>query len=257
MLGCDTIANYIAFTFMPSSAKPRALDLTLYGGKDPRDLPRYTFVDAARAIEVPASTIGMWVRGQDYPLKGRMGRFHPVLCRPDPRDTRLSFNNLLEAFVLRALRRVHDVSMKTVRQAVANAEQQHGIPRLLISNQLRTSGGDLFLDSYFQLVDLSNAAQIAMRSILRDYLQRVRFEDAPVHVEFFPLPRHPSNRDRQLILVSPYIAFGSPVVRRTGVTTLAIAARVNLGESAEAVMEDYGLEESEFYEAIAYEQYAA
>lgn len=232
-------------------------DLALYGDKDPRDLPRYTFVDASRAIDVPAATIGAWVRGQHYAVKQGVKRFHPVLCRPDENDTRLSFNNLLEAFVLRALRNKHDVSLKKVRDAVALAEAQHDIPRLLISNQLRISRGELLLDSYFQLVHLSRSAQLVMRSMLRDYLGRVEFADAPFARGFFPIARHPSNRDQKLILVSPFIAFGQPVVKRTGVSTLAVAERVNLGEDAAAVMKDYELEQSEFDEAIAYEQYAA
>lgn len=232
-------------------------DLALYGDKDPRDLPRYTFADAARAIHVPASTIGTWVRGQHYPVKQGVKRFHPLLHRPDKKDTRLSFNNLLEAFVLRALRNKHDVSLKNVREAVAIAEEQHNIPRLLITSQLRISGGELLLDSYFQLVHLTKSAQLVMRSMLRDYLARVEFADAPIARGFFPIARHPANRDQELILVSPFIAFGQPVVKRTGVSTFAIADRVNLGEDATAVMQDYGLEQSEFDEAIAYEQYAA
>ena len=231
------------------------MDLAFYGGKDPRDLPRYTYVDAARATNVPATTIAAWVRGQDYRRKHDVARFRPVIKRPDPRDTRLSFNNLLETHVLRALREVHEVQLRTVRRAIDDAERRHGIQRLLISAQLRSSGGQLFLDSYFHLVSLDAASQWAMRSVLKQYLTRVRLADAAPEEapEFFPIPRNPRHRDRDLILLSPLVAFGQPIIKRVGVSTRAIAERVNAHEDPASVMGDYGLNEDEFDEAVRYE----
>lgn len=225
-------------------------DRALYGGRDPRELPRYTYREAARATNVPPTTVGAWFRGQTYARKNSRGVFRPVLKRPDPNDTRLSYNNLLEVFALRSLREYHEVKLEKVRQALDLAEQQFDVPRLLISSQLRASGGDLFLDSYFELVQLSPAIQHSIRSVLKQYLQRIRFEDAPC---FFPTSRIPTNVDQQLILVSPLIAFGRPVVERLGVSTAAVAERVNAGENPAAVMDDYGLRTDEYDEALAYE----
>lgn len=226
------------------------VDLALYGDRDPRELPRYTYQEAARATDVPPTTIGAWIRGQTYAKKHSRGVFRPVIQRPDPNDTRLSFNNLLEIHALRALREYHEVKLETVRQALVLAKKHFDVPRLLISSQLKTSGGSLFLDSYFELVELSPVVQHSIRSVLKQYLQRVQFDDAP---RFFPIPRIPQNRDRELVLVSPLIAFGRPIIGRIGVSTEAIADRINAGEDKAAVIEDYGLREDEFDEALAYE----
>src|SRR3954469_4614014 len=116
---------------------------SLYGGADPADLPRYTRVDASRATGVPASTIGVWVAGMPYTSrKGVRGRYQAVVRVPDPNDPRLSFNNLLEVNVLRALREVHEVQLRAVRDAIENANAL-GIDRLLVHPNLRTSGGAL------------------------------------------------------------------------------------------------------------------
>jgi uncharacterized protein (DUF433 family) len=236
---------------MTSSGAPHHdFDLSLYGGRDPRELPRYTYLEAARATDVPPTTIGAWFRGQTYPRKHSRGMFRPVLQRPDPTDTRLSFNNLLEVFALRSLREYHKVKLEKVRQALDVAERQFDIPRLLISSQLRTSGGDLFLDTYFDLVQLTPAIQHSIRSVLKQYLERIHFEDIP---RFFPTPRTPHGKGSELILVSPLIAFGRPVVGRVGVSTEAIATRVNAGEDPAAVLDDYSLKTEEFDEALAYE----
>jgi uncharacterized protein (DUF433 family) len=226
------------------------VDLALYGDRDPRELPRYTCREAARATNIPPTTIGTWVRGQTYARKRDRGVFRQVIKRPDPHDTRLSFNNLLEVYALRALREYHDVRLDTVRRAIDQAERELDVPRLLISSQLRTSGGDLFLDTYFDLVQLSRGQQYSIRNAFKQYLERIHFEKGP---QFFPIPRDPHQRDQLLVLVSPLIAFGKPIIRRLGVSTEAIADRVNAGEAPEGVMEDYGLRDEELAEAIAYE----
>lgn len=226
---------------------------SLYGGSDPADLPRYTRIEASRATNVPTSTIGLWVHGMPYTSRRGVRRHYaPVVALPDANDPRLSFNNLLEINVLRALREVHEVQLSVVRDAMTNAKRDHGIDRLLIHPNLRTSGGALFLDYYFQLVELSNSKQMAMRALLEHSLRRIEADEALNVLNFFPVPRYMS-RDARPILVSPYIAFGSAIIERRGVSTSAIRARVDSGEDKSAILADYDLREEEFEEAIVYE----
>lgn len=234
---------------MVNGAKARGFNL--YGGLDPADMPRYTRVDAGRATGVPASTIGVWVHGMPYTTRKGRARYEPVLALPDISDPRLSFNNLLEVNVLRALREVHEVKLQSVREAIENARSEHKIDRLLIHPSLRTSGGSLFLDYYFKLVDLSNSKQLAMRAILEHSLQRIEI-DQDLRASFFPLPRHMAPDERP-ILVSPYILFGNAILERRGVSTHAIRSRVDAGEEKAAIIADYDLRNDEFEEAILYE----
>src|SRR5579862_1938474 len=68
-----------------------------YGNKDPRDLPRYSYPEAARATGVPATTIKTWVYG--YSSRGKLVNYlRGVIERP--REGRLSFNNLIDVHVL-------------------------------------------------------------------------------------------------------------------------------------------------------------
>lgn len=233
---------------MVNEAKKRGFSLY---GEDPAEVPRYTRIDASRATGVPASTIGVWVHGMPYTSrKGAKRRYEAVIRLPDPDDPRLSFNNLLEVNVLRALREVHEVQLRSVRQAIENARTEHGIERLLIDARLRTSGGSLFLDYYFDLVELSNSKQIAMRAILAHSLQRVEVDQN--RPSFFPVPRYMAPAERP-IRVSPYVSFGNAILERRGVSTHAIRSRVDAGELRDAVIADYDLTEAEFEEAILYE----
>lgn len=221
----------------------------------PDDVPRYTRVDAARATGVPASTIGVWVRGMPYTRRsGTRAYYEPVIALPDAADPRLSFNNLLEVNVLRALREVHEVQLRAVRQAIESAKSEYEIDRLLIHPNLRTSGGALFLDRYFELVELSNSKQLAMRTILEHSLRRIEVDDEQ-RVTFFPHPRHMAP-DARPILVSPYVSFGNAILERRGVSTYAIRSRLDSGEDKSNIIADYELTDGEFEEAILYESAA-
>jgi uncharacterized protein (DUF433 family) len=226
----------------------------IYGGVDPRDLPRYSYSEAARATGVPASTIAASVRGQDYTLKrGGKAFFRPVIERPG--EGRLSFYNLIEVHVLRSLRTKHAVRLQHVREAAEIAEAEFKLPKLLLSEQLRFGAGDLFLEQYGRIVQLSRAEQMVLHTLLFSHLDRIEFGAGGLPRDFSPLERI-TLTGRKLLLVSPVISFGRPIVRRVGITTRAIAERINLGESADDVRDDYGLEPDELNEALAYESAA-
>lgn len=226
----------------------------LYAGVDPRDLPRYSYPEAARATGVPASTIAAWVRGMGYSTKaGGKGFFQPVIERPSD-GRQLSFYNLIEVHVLRSLRTKHAIRLHQVREAAAVAEAKYDISKLLISEQLRFGAGDLFLQQYGEIVQLSRAEQLALHGVLGSHLKRIEFEHG-LPRDFSPLERI-TPTGRKLILVSPAISFGRPIVSRVGITTRAIADRINAGEPEGVVLDDYGLTSEELTEALAYESAA-
>ncbi len=229
--------------------------LVLYGGTDPRELPRYTYPEAARATGVPASTVAAWVRGQKYSRKQGDGFFHPVIRPPDENDSRLSFFNLIEIHNLRSLRGFpHGVKLRKVREALDVAEKRFGIDRLLIHEELRVGAGELFLDRLSSLEELSRSAQLVMRELLVAGLKQVDFSDS-IPIQFWPRERV-ATEGRKLILVSPHVSFGRPVVGRLGVSTFSIASRINAGEPPEAVRKDLGLTQDELNESLALEEFA-
>ena len=236
----------------PIKSTGRDASAHLYGGKDPRDLPRYTYPEAARATGVPATTIAAWVRGQGYARKHDRGFFRPVIDRPA--EGRLSFLNLIEVHVLRGLRTKHAVKLDHVRQAAAIAEKKYKIDKLLLSEQLRFDAGGLFLQRYGELLQLTPAEQYTLKDVLGACLDRVEWKNG-LPRDFFPVERlTPSGR--KLILLSPFISFGRPIIKRLGVTTQAIADRINAGEPEQSIIADYGLEQAELKEALAYESAA-
>ena len=66
----------------------------------------------------------------------------------------------------------------------------------------------------------------------------------------------PGPVDERHIAIDPNIAFGRPIVLRTGVSTRAIAERIDAGETVQALAEDYDLRPEEIEEAVLYERAA-
>ena len=166
----------------------------------------------------------------------------------------LSFWNLIEAHVLRALRTEHGVSVRDVRKALQYAERELRIERLLLRRELRSQAGELFLERYGELISLSTSGQIAMKHLLQEHLKRVDWDDwkFPVRLYRF-LVSEVMTADRP-IAIDPKIAFGRPVVLKRGITTEVIAGRIDVGESVEDLAADYDLEPAEIEQAVVYER---
>lgn len=222
--------------------------------RDIRNRPAYGPAEAARYLRLPAATLRSWLVGRDYPKKGakELGRFHPLIRPASSQPLQLSFYNLIEAHVLRALRTEHGVALNAVRDSIAHAERKLHVQRLLLSPDLRTHAGRVFLDRYAELIELSASGQLAMRKLLEEHLQRVEWDQWAFPVRLFPYVGSAQTSAERPIAIDAHIAFGRPVVQRAGISTAAIADRIDAGESVEAVAEDYDLSREEVEQAVLY-----
>jgi uncharacterized protein (DUF433 family) len=228
----------------------------LYGGLAPEEKPRYSIARAAHYLHMSRSTLRSWVRGRDYPVKGRVERWRPLIKAADL----LSFNNLNEAYVLRALRIDHKMSMPAVREALDYAQREFGIDRLLLSAELQAAPGNVFLERFGQLINLNRSGQLAAKQLLQAVLQRVERNPSGLPIKMFPTTSYDVNALRhapRLIVIDPAVSFGRPIVATKGVRTATITSRIDAGEDPRDVAEDYGLEQEELEAAISYERSAA
>lgn len=233
---------------------PKSTDF--YAGRDPRALPAYPLAEAARYLRLAPATLRSWVAGRAYPRRGGVGHFRALIRLPQRGNSQLSFWNLIEAHVLRALRTEHGVPIKAVRTAMRYAEEELKIDQLLLNPALCTAAGELFLDKYGALVSLSRSGQLAMRKVFEAHLKRLEWDTFNVPIRLFPFIRDDGEAAPRPIVIDPLIAFGRPVVARRGVSTAVIADRIDAGESPEEVARDYELETHEVEEAVVYERAA-
>ena len=224
----------------------------IYSGQDPLEMPLYTYADASRYINIPSSTVHSWSQGSH-----QKGKFYKPLINASGDDILpLSFHNLVELYVLSALRSFHQISSTKIRQALNNAKSKLGKERVLLSEELFTFGRDMFIEDLGDVINLNKGNQIVLKDILKNYLKRVQRDDAKIPIKLFPMIEGLSDRDHNPVSIDPQVSFGRPVVTGTGISTKVIASRINAGESPETVASDYKLSVDKVTEVLYYEKAA-
>jgi uncharacterized protein (DUF433 family) len=217
---------------------------------DPREMPAYTVAEAAHYLSIPKATVSSWVRGRTYPVAdGSRKRFHSVIDLPDRKLGLLSFYNLAEAHILRALRTSYKIRLPHIRKALSYVRKECGWDRPLIQAQFKTDGVSLFVNQLGKLVDAAAQGQLVMAEILT-HLDRIDWENH-LAVRIYPFTRVASEElSPRSVVIDPLRAFGRPLLDKLGVTTSVIAERYKAGDSIELLMRDYGGSQVDIQEAI-------
>jgi hypothetical protein len=113
--------------------------------------------------------------------------FERLIQRADEVDPKLSFDNLIEAHALRALRSKYSVPMKAIRTALDYAEARCGFERLLLSDELRAIPGEVLLQRLDEIINIGRGGQEVIKEILATFLQRVDRGDKGAPLRLSPL----------------------------------------------------------------------
>jgi uncharacterized protein (DUF433 family) len=221
-----------------------------------RDAAAYTLSEAAHYLRLPPATLRSWVVGRNYSTAEGSKGFSPLIKPASVKPPMMSFTNLIEAHIFRALRTEHGVSVKALRNALSYAQKALGIERLLLSPELRAEAGRIFLDRYGELIDLSASGQLALRKVLEDHLRRIVWDETLVPIRLYPFLASAGGADAHQIAIDPRISFGRPVLLSKGISTATIAERVDSGETVAEIAADYDLDQTEVEEAVLYERAA-
>lgn len=197
---------------------------------DPRDIPAYSIPEAAHYLGVPASTLRSWFAGQPYSHGGKRRHFQSVIRPTDLKSRSLSFSNLVEAYVLTAIRRKHRIGLPTIRRGLDYLVKQLGSERPLLEEQFATHGTRLFVERLGEIINLSKPGQVEMADLLRAYLERVERDAKGLPIKFYPFMRSQPPRDQACsVVIDPHIPFGRQVVADTGIPTAVLAKRFKAG----------------------------
>ncbi|MEL7068487.1 MAG: DUF433 domain-containing protein [Cyanobacteria bacterium J06581_3] len=225
---------------------------------DLRNLPAYPFVDAAHYLRVPLDTLRSWVRGRHYETNKGQQFSEPLIELPTAEASELSFTNLVEAHVLRAIRVEHKVRLDKIRKALAFIRDELGITHPLARvDFLKTDGKSVYVEHMQSLLDASSGGQIAIRETLEIYLTRVEADEQGIAARLFPFVHSEIDRDERVIVIDPAVSFGRPVIAGTGIPSRILADLHRAGDSIQELAEDYGCAERLVQAAVDYEQRAA
>lgn len=218
--------------------------------QDPRELPAYGIREAAHYLRIPQATLRDWVLGRPYPTGTGITFSKQIIVLPQKDRHLLSFVNLVEAHVLDAIRREHQISLQKARRAFDYLTKYFHSKHPLAEQNFETDGLDLFVQKYGALINLSQAGQLAIRSLLEAHLRRIDRDATGLPVRLFPFTRKRLPDEPRAVVIDPYVSFGRPVLVGTGIATAIIAERYKAGESMDELADDYGRERLEIEEAI-------
>lgn len=230
-----------------------AKSIDIYGGQDPRDIPAYTFTDAAKYLNIALPTLRSWIKGRYYTTKRGRPFFKPIVHLPERDTPLLSFINLVEAYVLSGLRRRHHIDLEKVRVSIRYLERTFNSKHPLAEHTFLTYGKDVFIEHLGQLIDISRDGQLAMKNLLGEYLARVEHDPSGRAARLYPFLRLKGTDQPRSVVIDPYVSFGKPVIAGTGLPTRVVAERFKAGDTIPCIARDYGRQTEEIDEAIRYE----
>jgi uncharacterized protein (DUF433 family) len=190
------------------------------------------------------------VVGRTYPTREGPRFFRPVIALPNKNRTLLSFTNLVEAHVLDAIRREHEIPLDKVRTALRYLQDKFGSSHPLSEQRFETDGLSLFVQKYGQLINITRDGQLAVRELLEAHLKRIERDARGVAARLYPFTRKREPNEPRAVVIDPEISFGRPVLAGTGIPTAVVAERYKAGESVECLAKDYELGPLEIQEAI-------
>ncbi|MFH0964030.1 MAG: DUF433 domain-containing protein [Planctomycetota bacterium] len=203
-----------------------------------RYAPLYTPADISRYAHVYPGTLRTWTGG-----RGRALLIQPAARTIAP----FSFVNLIEAHVVVALRKMHNVSMPRVRRAMKWLSREYQTDHPLAEIDLETDGRDVFVDHLDLKISASEGGQVAIPEVVSRYLSRIERDQAGP-VRFYPFTTYESCP--KFIVMDPRVDFGRPVIEGTRIETVMIFERYSGGEGLAQIAEDYDLDLAKVEEAL-------
>ncbi len=200
-------------------------------------LPAYGPAEAARYVRLPAAKASRWAK---------------VLGGGNTEQTfPISFVNLLELHVLKAMRIKHALPMPRIKRALTELQQQYGCEYPLLQRNFLTDGLNLLIKQDDSIINLSRSSQQVIQEVVDVYLRRI--EIGTHAAKLYPFVASEEANEPRDIVISANLSFGRPVIAGTGISTEIIAARFQARESISDLADEYGLSPQKVEEAIRWE----
>jgi len=214
--------------------------------------PLYPIAHAAHYVNVHPATLETWVNGRRYQTKAGEQFSEPLIQLETGSEGLLSFTNLVEAHVLRSMRKIHQLKMYRIRASLDYVGKELGHPWPLATVDFQTEGTSLFINHLGNLIDLSDTKQILLRE-LELHLTRIERNEEHLAQKLYPVTRT-AFLEKKIIVINPTVSHGRPIIESKGVSTDIIADRWRAGDTFDVLQRDYGLSNDEYDEALWYEQ---
>ena len=203
------------------------------------DQPAYSCLQAAQYVGVPYATLRSW--------SGTDGLIVPS------GHSGYTFDNLAEAHVLKAMRKIHNLPFQRIRKALKELARKRHTDHPLLDESFETDGVDLCIREDGDVVNLSRHSQKEFREFVSLYLQRVDRNAEGRVTSLHPFIADDIGYEPKTISISPAVSFGKPVITGTGISTSVIVGRFHARDSMLDLATEYEVSISVLEDAIRWE----
>lgn len=203
------------------------------------DAPAYSVKQAADYIGLPAPTLRDWV--------GPNGLIQPA----EPNN--LSFTNLAEAHILKAMRRRHHLPMQGIRKALLQLRRLRKTAHPLLDESFSTDGINLCIEEEGRVLNLTKKLQEEIREFVALYLERIERDVQGRVARLYPFISRETSNEPRTVSISPSVSFGKPVLAGTGISTAVIAGRFAARDSVPDLAAEFGVTPQVLEDAIRWE----
>lgn len=233
--------------------------MDIYGGRDACAWPVYSPTDAAFFLRLKPATLRTWIFGRPYSTATGPRRFSPLIELPDSRRKLLSYTNLIELHMLRAIRQDQGLKLQKVRIAIDYLKDRFNSEHPLAEHDFLTDGIELLVEKFGDLLVASQWGRLPLPEVVRGLLRRIEREKG-LPVRFFPLPAYrpeilgKADPPRPVVM-TPTVSFGQPVVPGTGIKAEALYERFTAQESPAEIAADFRLTAEQVIQAVQWFSY--
>jgi uncharacterized protein (DUF433 family) len=221
-----------------------------YNKVDVRNIPTYSIKDAAQYLRIPISTVRSWTVGLNYHTKEGSSFFAPLIEIPKQKPYLLSFTNIVELHVLRAIRSIHKIKLNKAREAIDFIIEELKVSHPLATKQFSTDGVNLFVEHYGKLIQANQDERNQLKMVFDAHLKRIEPDDSGLAIKLYPFTRSHEEDSPRIVSIDPRNAFGRLTIDGTGITTSILKERYLAGDSIEELAVDYNFDSLYIQEAI-------
>lgn len=210
----------------------------------------YSYPEAARYLRVSPQTVASWTRGYVRIVHGANRRGDPAvrgIARHDD-DRFVTFLDLVEMHFVKAFRDAR-IPLKIICEAAKRLQEQWQAPYPFASGKVdATHLRTLIAEASTGLWRTADAGQ-ATFDFIEKFRLRIQFDRRTLAARmWFPLG------PKRTVVLDPSRAFGAPIDKSSGVTTLALANAFNLeGQDEDRVADWYRVTQQAIRDAVEFE----
>ena len=191
--------------------------------------PAYSLGDAAFYLRLPRAKVSRWTDALRPEASAAAGGLSYKA---------ISYVQLLELHVFKAMRLKHDVPFHRIQKALSFLRGHLPSPHPLLDREFSTNGLDLFFEKDGDLINASRSGQHVIRDLVTVFLSRIEWK-AGGGSSFFPFIREETASEPRLIEMQPGVAFGRPVLAGTGIAAEIVAGRFSAWETTADLAAEY------------------